>query len=154
MNDEYISSLPKKEKYPFHKLYPYARPLACDLLDKLLVFDPTKRLTVEEALAHPYLAELHCVEDEPSCTNFDLAPHYFEYLDTSKEDLRYLIHKEIVEHYPEERFDITAPEVIARARAAGLEGFDNPSEPLNAFKQMAGALPKANPGKKVRRKSF
>lgn len=28
--------------------------LAADLLDKLLVFDPNKRLTAEEALAHPY----------------------------------------------------------------------------------------------------
>lgn len=37
---------------------------AIDLLRKLLTFDFTKRITVEEALQHPYLAELHFPEDE------------------------------------------------------------------------------------------
>jgi serine/threonine protein kinase len=45
---------------------------ALDLIDKMLVFDPNKRITVEEALEHPYLASLHDVNDEPSCnTPFD-----------------------------------------------------------------------------------
>jgi len=35
-----------------------------DLLKKLMVFDPAKRITVEEALKHPYLAALHFPEDE------------------------------------------------------------------------------------------
>ncbi|KAK6922670.1 Serine-threonine/tyrosine-protein kinase, catalytic domain [Dillenia turbinata] len=39
-------------------LYPQADPLAIDLLQKMLVFDPTKRITVTEALQHPYLADL------------------------------------------------------------------------------------------------
>jgi mitogen-activated protein kinase 1/3 len=33
-------------------------------MDKLLRFDPSKRLSVEQALAHPYIAQLHCIEDE------------------------------------------------------------------------------------------
>jgi serine/threonine protein kinase len=33
--------------------------LALDLLRKLLVFNPKKRLTVEEALAHPYMQDFH-----------------------------------------------------------------------------------------------
>jgi mitogen-activated protein kinase 7 len=36
-----------------------------DLLEKLLTFDPAARITVEEALAHPYLEAYHDVEDEP-----------------------------------------------------------------------------------------
>lgn len=32
----------------------------------MLVFDFAKRITVEEALKHPYLKELHLPEDEPS----------------------------------------------------------------------------------------
>jgi serine/threonine protein kinase len=33
----------------------------------MLAFDPTTRLTVEEALAHPWLSAYHDVNDEPSC---------------------------------------------------------------------------------------
>ncbi len=36
-----------------------------DLLSKMLIFDPTKRITIDEALEHPYLAALHSVDDEP-----------------------------------------------------------------------------------------
>jgi len=42
---------------------------AIDLLKKMLVFNPNKRCTVEEALAHPYLADLHQEGDEPECTS-------------------------------------------------------------------------------------
>ncbi|CAG8669486.1 2176_t:CDS:2, partial [Racocetra fulgida] len=38
--------------------------LALDLLEKLLKFDPAARITVEQALAHPYLAAYHDEEDE------------------------------------------------------------------------------------------
>jgi mitogen-activated protein kinase 7 len=39
--------------------------IALDLLDKLLAFDPAERITVEEALAHPYLSIWHDPTDEP-----------------------------------------------------------------------------------------
>lgn len=44
---------------------PGINPLALDLLEKMLVINPKKRITVTEALAHPYLASLHMAEDEP-----------------------------------------------------------------------------------------
>jgi len=40
-------------------------PLALDLLDKMLCWNPNNRITVDEALAHPYFTTLHCVDDEP-----------------------------------------------------------------------------------------
>lgn len=38
---------------------------AVDLLEKMLVFDPKKRISATEALAHEYLAPYHDPTDEP-----------------------------------------------------------------------------------------
>lgn len=95
------------ETADMHQYFPSASPLAIDLLDRLLAFDPgtcpsivlslgqkvvasrpvvavpllikccwrmlpciilaAKRLTVAQALAHPWLASLHDPNDEPVC---------------------------------------------------------------------------------------
>ena len=34
----------------------------------MLVFNPNNRISVDEALAHPYLKQLHNPKDEPECT--------------------------------------------------------------------------------------
>ena len=39
--------------------------VAVDLLERMLVFDPKKRIRADEALAHPYLAPYHDPTDEP-----------------------------------------------------------------------------------------
>jgi len=89
----YIRSLPKTQKIPFSELYPNANPLALDLLEKLLKFDPAERITVEEALAHPYLEAYHDVDDEPSHEKlFDFS---FEALD-SIEDMKRMITEEVI----------------------------------------------------------
>jgi len=62
----YISSLPRKSKLDFAQLYPNANPLAIDLLEKMLVFNPERRINVVDALAHPYLASLHDPAMEPT----------------------------------------------------------------------------------------
>jgi mitogen-activated protein kinase 1/3 len=62
---EYIRSLPFYRNVPFKKIFPYANPLALDLLNKMLTFDPRQRITAVEALEHPYLASYHDANDEP-----------------------------------------------------------------------------------------
>ncbi len=52
---DYLRALPVRKPKDFAALYPNASPAALDFLRKTLTFDPKKRITVEEALAHPYL---------------------------------------------------------------------------------------------------
>jgi len=69
---EYVRNLPYMHKVPFQQLFPRANPDALDLLDKMLAFDPSQRISVEEALEHRYLSIWHDASDEPNCpTPFD-----------------------------------------------------------------------------------
>ena len=54
----YINSLPRMEKKPFNSVFEGANPVAIDLLEKMLEIDPDKRITAEQTLAHPYLAQV------------------------------------------------------------------------------------------------
>ena len=47
----YIRSMPYKPPIPPEKIYPNANPLAIEMLQRLLVFNPSKRITVDEAPA-------------------------------------------------------------------------------------------------------
>jgi mitogen-activated protein kinase 7 len=71
---EYVRNLPYMTKKPFAQLFPQANPDALNLLDRMLAFDPSSRISVEEALEHPYLHIWHDASDEPDCPttfNFD-----------------------------------------------------------------------------------
>ncbi|KIY52804.1 kinase-like protein, partial [Fistulina hepatica ATCC 64428] len=68
----YVRSLPIRKAIPFRRLIPNADPQAIDLLTKMLAFDPKDRISINESLAHPYLASYHDPSDEPEC------PHFFD----------------------------------------------------------------------------
>jgi len=95
---KYIKSLPKRSKQPLKNLYPKANPLALDLLGKMLTFNPDKRYTVEECLAHPYLEGLHNPDDEPICEEpFDWSVDNFE---PTKELLQNMVYEEALKFHP------------------------------------------------------
>lgn len=54
-----LDSIPPVRQKHLKSLYPTASSLELDFLSKLLQFNPNKRLKVEEALKHPYVAEFH-----------------------------------------------------------------------------------------------
>lgn len=64
---DYIRQMPFRKRKPFKMLFPTAPPAALDFLEKTLTFSPKNRATVEELLAHPYLAAYHDESDEPAC---------------------------------------------------------------------------------------
>ncbi|NWQ91953.1 MK15 kinase, partial [Burhinus bistriatus] len=62
-----INRMSSWQRVTFEEILPSSTPLpALDLLKKLLVFNPDKRLTAEEALQHPYVKRFHCPAREPS----------------------------------------------------------------------------------------
>lgn len=96
---KYIKQLPRVPKQSFAEKYPNVSPDAIDLAEKMLVFDPSKRITVDEALNHPYLASLHEINEEPTCPSpfvFD-----FEQMSLNEEDIKELIWRESLKFNPD-----------------------------------------------------
>ena len=106
---QYIRSLPFKAPVPFEQLYPQATPLAIDMLRRLLSFDPSQRITCDEALEHPYLAVWHDPNDEPVCANkFDFS---FEQVDDI-EGMKKLILQEVISFRREVRIQAQQRQAI------------------------------------------
>jgi len=76
--------------------------LAVDLLQQMLVFDPEKRITVEQALVHPYLANLHSEEDEPTGKPVSLFDFEFELYSLEATEYKELIYEEIMLYHEEQ----------------------------------------------------
>ncbi|TQD90763.1 hypothetical protein C1H46_023695 [Malus baccata] len=97
----YLSSMRKKQPVPFIHKFPGADPLALRLLERLLAFDPKDRLTAEEALADPYFHGLANVDREPSTQPISKLEFEFERRKLTKDDVRELIYREILEYHPQ-----------------------------------------------------
>lgn len=69
---------------------------ALSLLKKMLRYDPKKRVTIEKALEHPFLADLHYPPDEPTAKPVSPFDFDFEKYDLSIEQTKELIHDEIM----------------------------------------------------------
>ncbi|RXH67702.1 hypothetical protein DVH24_027849 [Malus domestica] len=97
----YLTSMRKKQPVCFAQKFPNADPLALRLLERLLAFDPKDRPTAQEALADPYFKGLSRVEREPSCQPITKMEFEFERRRVTKEDIRELIFREILEYHPQ-----------------------------------------------------
>ncbi|KAI4333451.1 hypothetical protein L6164_018262 [Bauhinia variegata] len=98
---KYLMEMRQKPPVPFAQKFSNADPLALRLLQRLLAFDPKDRPTAEEALADPYFKGLAKNEREPSCQPISKLEFEFERRRVTKEDIRELIYREILEYHPQ-----------------------------------------------------
>eukprot|EP01062_Namystynia_karyoxenos_P018335 TRINITY_DN16825_c0_g2_i1.p1 TRINITY_DN16825_c0_g2~~TRINITY_DN16825_c0_g2_i1.p1 ORF type:complete len:394 (+),score=146.77 TRINITY_DN16825_c0_g2_i1:77-1183(+) len=95
----YLRSMKNKRKVPFDVVIQQASREAVSFLEGMLHFDPAKRVTAADALAHPYLAQLHDDADEPVCPE-----RYYWEKDSSElsaEELRDGLWAEILRFHPQ-----------------------------------------------------
>lgn len=62
-----IEALSRKKCWTITETFRNIDPEAVDLLRKLLIYDPKKRISVEEALEHSYFRKFHSEADEITC---------------------------------------------------------------------------------------
>lgn len=96
----YLSSMRRKKTVPFTQKFPNADPLALNLLERMLAFDPKDRPSAEEALADPYFKNIASVDREPSAQPITKLEFEFERRRITKDDIRELIYREILEYHP------------------------------------------------------
>jgi len=96
---QYIESIPYVHKKPLNGIIKNASPEALDLLERMLAFDPSERITIEDALHHPYLRELTITEEVDS----DICSEVFDFgEEKDATDIKALIYREVMDWNREE----------------------------------------------------
>jgi len=120
---KFVRRVGTKTAVPWNIAVPRASVKGLDLLSKILVLDPSKRITVDEALRHPYFEKFydhefvntHCVAGFTADTRFELEAD-------TKESLKRLFFKEIRSFRPNSELEIPKGLAVNRERSH-LQGF-------------------------------
>lgn len=120
---KFMKSMAFKPRVNLAQRLPNVSAAGADLLDQMLQFDPRKRISVADALEHPYLATYHDASNEPVAKSVFKAD--FENFEMDKSKLRQLVHAEIESFHPELRQ--SQADSASNARSPGLSGGASPS---------------------------
>ena len=96
---EYLLSLPPEDAMDFNYLFPDASQEAIELLKRMLVFNPKKRITVKDALASSFFKNIRNVDKEITVQEKISLPFEYSSVNSDMESyrLRRLIFHETVE---------------------------------------------------------
>lgn len=99
---KYLRNLPQRKKKNLKRMFPGADKHALDLMVQLLKFDVDKRITVDQALEHPYLKPVRDPAHERAKKPVTFS---FESAQLGQKKLRELILEEVIKYnkYDEER---------------------------------------------------
>ncbi|KAL0725423.1 hypothetical protein Bca4012_040022 [Brassica carinata] len=93
----YLRQLSHHDPQSLFVVFPNVPYTALDLIKKMLMFDPGQRISVEDALDHPYLREVRDVTDEPVF----MTPFNFDEQPFTLEEIKELIYSEALAFIPE-----------------------------------------------------
>lgn len=94
----YVLGLRPQKKKNFKDVFASMDENAVGIMEGMLLLDPETRLTVKQALSHPFLAEYHDPESEPDSEPYDDS---FESLELAVGEWKSLIHMEIMTFDPD-----------------------------------------------------
>jgi serine/threonine protein kinase len=86
----------QNDKGDFDEVFAKWDPVAVDLLKSMLNYDPEQRITIDQALEHEFIGDLHYEPDEPTTASVSAFDFDFEMYDLSTDDLKSLIYEEIM----------------------------------------------------------
>jgi mitogen-activated protein kinase 1/3 len=113
----FMLGLPESSPINLSHKFPEANATAIDLLAKMLVLDPAKRITVKQTLEHPYLASLHDESLEPLADK-KVNWRDIEEVELTKRNLQRLIFQDVIHYHPEcvAQLEVDDQEAIAASQ--------------------------------------
>ena len=96
---KYMKGLPQRPMVNWENLLKGASSDEIDLIKKMLTWDPTKRISADEAIEHPYFKKLHDPMDEP--ITYPIEDFEFERRNVTMADMKKYMLKEMKMLHPE-----------------------------------------------------
>ena len=98
-----LESIPPTRNQSLSEIFPENSAEALELMHQTLHFNPTKRCAAEDALRHPFVAEFHNPDDEPTYQNGPCTIAIGDNKKLSAGDYRDRLYREITDRRKEAR---------------------------------------------------